>query len=149
MDLFRDTELGGFGSGERGSGAGTRPRPTSGGAPGRRPQTRLFTPRPSFRPAPSAKKSSTGPKPKEWPRPVGEPGLSGQTHMDTKSNAVPGPPGVPGPHAESAPTGFRRVWHGIQGRILGGLLVVLPILITVWVIYWLYSTLEKYVIDPL
>jgi uncharacterized membrane protein len=25
----------------------------------------------------------------------------------------------------------------------------LPILITLWVIYWLYSTLEKYVIDPL
>ena len=69
--------------------------------------------------------------------------------MDTKSTAVPGPPGVPGPHAESAPTGLRRVWHGIQGRILGGLLIVLPILITVWVIYWLYSTLEKYVIDPL
>jgi uncharacterized membrane protein len=28
-------------------------------------------------------------------------------------------------------------------------MLVLPILITVWVIYWLYSTLEKYVIDPL
>ena len=69
--------------------------------------------------------------------------------MDTKPTVVPGPPGVPGPHAESAPTAFRRVWHGIQARILGGLLIVLPILITVWVIYWLYSTLEKYVIDPL
>jgi uncharacterized membrane protein len=33
--------------------------------------------------------------------------------------------------------------------MFGGLLVVLPILITVWVIYWLYSSLEKYVIDPL
>jgi uncharacterized membrane protein len=41
------------------------------------------------------------------------------------------------------------VWHGIRARILGGLLLVLPVLITFWVIYWLYSSLEKYVIDPL
>jgi uncharacterized membrane protein len=41
------------------------------------------------------------------------------------------------------------VWHGIRGRILAGLLLVLPVLITFWVIYWLYSSLEKYVIDPL
>src|SRR6516162_10007330 len=106
-------------------------------------------PGPSSTRVPSAKKSSTGSRPRRSPRPLGEPGLSGQTPMDTKSTSVPGPPGVPGPHAESAPTGLRRVWHGIQGRILGGLLIVLPILITVWVIYWLYSTLEKYVIDPL
>jgi uncharacterized membrane protein len=28
-------------------------------------------------------------------------------------------------------------------------MLVLPIVITLWVIYWLYATLEKYVIDPL
>jgi uncharacterized membrane protein len=44
---------------------------------------------------------------------------------------------------------LRRAWHSIRGRILGGLLLVLPVLITFWVIYWLYSSLEKYVIDPL
>jgi uncharacterized membrane protein len=44
---------------------------------------------------------------------------------------------------------LRKAWHSVRGRILGGLLLVLPILITFWVIYWLYSTLEKYVIDPL
>jgi uncharacterized membrane protein len=43
----------------------------------------------------------------------------------------------------------RRVWYGIRARILGGLLLVLPILITLWVIHWLYSGLEQYVIDPL
>jgi uncharacterized membrane protein len=63
--------------------------------------------------------------------------------MDTK------PPSIPGPQADAAPSVLRRTWHGIRGRILGGLLLVLPILITFWVIYWLYSTLEKYVIDPL
>jgi uncharacterized membrane protein len=44
---------------------------------------------------------------------------------------------------------LRRAWHSVRGRILGGLLLVLPIAITFWVIYWLYSSLEKYVIDPL
>jgi uncharacterized membrane protein len=48
-----------------------------------------------------------------------------------------------------APGAFRAAWHGIRGRILGGLLLVLPVLVTVWVIYWLYAGLEKYVIDPL
>jgi len=33
--------------------------------------------------------------------------------------------------------------------MLGGLLMVLPILITLWLFHWMYSTLEKAVIDPL
>ena len=49
----------------------------------------------------------------------------------------------------SAPTALRKSWNSIRGRVLGGLMLVLPILITFWVIHWLYSTLEKYVIDPL
>jgi uncharacterized membrane protein len=69
--------------------------------------------------------------------------------MDTKPTAVPGPLGIPDPQAASAPGGLRGAWHRIRGRILGGLMLVLPILITLWVIHWLYSTLEKYVIDPL
>jgi uncharacterized membrane protein len=44
---------------------------------------------------------------------------------------------------------LRTAWHSVRGRILGGLVLVLPFLITFWVIYWLYSGLEKYVIDPL
>ena len=63
--------------------------------------------------------------------------------MDTK------PPGNPGPQADAAPAVLRRVWHGIRGRILSGLLLVLPILITFWVVYWLYSALEDYIIRPL
>jgi uncharacterized membrane protein len=43
---------------------------------------------------------------------------------------------------------LRWAWHSIRGRLLAGLLLVLPILITFWVIHWLYSGLEKYVIDP-
>src|SRR5262249_2131621 len=33
--------------------------------------------------------------------------------------------------------------------LLEGLVVILPFLVTFWVIRWLYSNLEKYVIDPL
>jgi len=43
---------------------------------------------------------------------------------------------------------LRRAWLSIRARLLGGLLLVLPILITFWVIHWLYSALEQYVIDP-
>jgi uncharacterized membrane protein len=69
--------------------------------------------------------------------------------VDTKPPAVPAPTGIPDPQASSASPVLRRAWYSIRGRILGGLLLVLPILVTLWVIYWLYSVLEKYVIDPL
>ncbi|HMF14263.1 MAG TPA: DUF502 domain-containing protein [Gemmataceae bacterium] len=59
------------------------------------------------------------------------------------------PTEVSGLQAHSAPSMFRKTWLSIRGRILGGLMLVLPVLITLWVIYWLYSTLEKFVIDPL
>jgi uncharacterized membrane protein len=63
--------------------------------------------------------------------------------MDSKPNAVPGfqAPSTPGP--------VRRVWDNICDRILGGLLLVLPFLITLWIIGWLYSFLEIKIIDPL
>jgi len=57
------------------------------------------------------------------------------------------PPVSAGPGA--APTALRKSWNSIRSRVLGGLMLVLPILITLWVIYWIYSTLEKYMIDPL
>src|SRR5262245_58968271 len=63
--------------------------------------------------------------------------------MDTRQPDIPDPP------SDSDTSVLRRVWHSIRGRVLGGLLFVLPILVTLWVIYWLYSALEKYVIDPL
>jgi uncharacterized membrane protein len=63
--------------------------------------------------------------------------------METK------PPGVPVSQGNPSPAALRRVWLSIRGRILGGLLLVLPILVTVLAISWLYSTLEKPVIDRL
>jgi uncharacterized membrane protein len=69
--------------------------------------------------------------------------------MDHKPTPAASPANVPDCPTNSTLTGLNRVWHGIRGRILGGLLLALPILITLWIIYWLYSSLEKYVIDPL
>jgi uncharacterized membrane protein len=63
--------------------------------------------------------------------------------MDSKSASSPQrqpEPALPETHS---------TWQRIKGRILGGLLIVLPILITLWLFHWLYSSLETKVIDPL
>ncbi|WP_425613698.1 DUF502 domain-containing protein [Anatilimnocola sp. NA78] len=39
--------------------------------------------------------------------------------------------------------------QGFKARIFGGLIMVLPILITLWVMGWLFFALQSYVIDPL
>lgn len=44
---------------------------------------------------------------------------------------------------------LRRAWERVRARMIGGLLLVLPVVITAWVVHWLYTTLERYVIDPM
>jgi uncharacterized membrane protein len=41
------------------------------------------------------------------------------------------------------------VWHHIRNRLIEGLFVLLPILLTFWILLWLYSILDKYAIHPL
>ncbi len=43
---------------------------------------------------------------------------------------------------------FGAVLSNIRQKIVAGLLLVLPFLVTFWIVYWLYMTLEDYVIDP-
>jgi hypothetical protein len=62
--------------------------------------------------------------------------------VDAKLTTVPGPPGPPGLQPNATPAALRSAWLSIRGRILGGLLLVLPVLITFWVLYWLYSALD-------
>jgi uncharacterized membrane protein len=69
--------------------------------------------------------------------------------MTTNPSADPPPPGSPNDHVRPAETAFRQVWHKIRNRLLEGLLVILPLVVTIWVIRWLYTNLEYYVIDPL
>jgi uncharacterized membrane protein len=45
--------------------------------------------------------------------------------------------------------GPKRAWDTIRLRLIEGVFVVLPLLITVWLLRWLYSSLEQYVIEPL
>ena len=54
--------------------------------------------------------------------------------MDAKLTTVPGPPGPPGLQMNRTPTALGSAWLSIRGRILGGLLLVLPVLITFWVV---------------
>jgi uncharacterized membrane protein len=67
--------------------------------------------------------------------------------MASKANAVSGHSPVHG--GPSTPGVFRTVCRGILDRIFDGLMLALPILITFWVLYWIYSILEKKLIDPL
>src|SRR5262245_32722178 len=42
-----------------------------------------------------------------------------------------------------------RAPRSIRERIIGGIILAMPLLITLWIIVWLYSILEHKLIDPL
>src|SRR4051812_19399067 len=44
---------------------------------------------------------------------------------------------------------LRALLGAIQARIISGLLLALPIVLTFWIIYWLYTTLKQVVLDPM
>jgi uncharacterized membrane protein len=52
----------------------------------------------------------------------------------------------PMPVVPSRPSG--GVVANIRSRIIAGLLLVLPFFVTFWIVYWLYQTLDDYVIAP-
>ena len=39
--------------------------------------------------------------------------------------------------------------HAIRTRIVSGLILALPIVLTFWIIYWLYSSLKQLILDPI
>lgn len=47
------------------------------------------------------------------------------------------------------PSWLRRTWLRVRARLFAGLVVVLPFVVTFWVVYRVYSFLELSVIDPL
>ena len=49
---------------------------------------------------------------------------------------------------DQSTTPLRSLIKAIQVRIIQGLLLALPVVITFWIIYWLYSTLRNLVIGP-
>jgi uncharacterized membrane protein len=44
---------------------------------------------------------------------------------------------------------LRALYGAVKSRIFSGLLLALPFVITIWIIYWLYSTLQGIVLDPI
>jgi uncharacterized membrane protein len=40
-------------------------------------------------------------------------------------------------------------FRAFRARLISGLLVTLPIVITFWIVYWLYLTLSKFILNPL
>lgn len=53
------------------------------------------------------------------------------------------------PPAEPARRGVLRVlFDSIRARVVSGLLFMLPIVITFWIIYWIYTTLKGLLLDP-
>ncbi|HEU5118957.1 MAG TPA: hypothetical protein VFT74_20370, partial [Isosphaeraceae bacterium] len=49
---------------------------------------------------------------------------------------------------DTPPKGDYPTFAAIRRRILSGVLLALPVVITFWIIYWLYSTLQHWLIDP-
>ncbi len=60
------------------------------------------------------------------------------------SSPTPDPAPLP-----TAPEAERTLLGEVQRRIIGGLILALPIVITFWIIYWLYTTLQSLVLKPI
>src|SRR5262249_61274566 len=69
--------------------------------------------------------------------------------MNTEPNVTPGPRRPPDHQAAPVLGAARRVGRNIRDRLVGGLILLMPFLITFWVVAWMYSFLEKKVIEPL
>jgi uncharacterized membrane protein len=69
--------------------------------------------------------------------------------MDTDRPVVPNSTVGTDLRVDSVAAPSRKGRRSIRDRILGGLLLAMPLLITLWVITWLYSILEQKLIDPL
>lgn len=61
-----------------------------------------------------------------------------------ESSPIAQEPGPTGPR----PGSLRAILDAIQARIIGGLVLALPIVITTWIVYWLYSTFHDLVVRP-
>jgi uncharacterized membrane protein len=49
----------------------------------------------------------------------------------------------------NASVGLNALWHELRNRIIGGLVLALPIVLTFWIVYWLYTTFTEGFLDPL
>ena len=58
------------------------------------------------------------------------------------------------PLAPKAPAGGRQGWgprgifNSLRTQLISGLIFTLPIVITFWIIYWIFMTLERFLLNP-
>lgn len=43
----------------------------------------------------------------------------------------------------------KRALVSIQNRVLSGLILALPIVLTIWIVYWLYTTIDQLLLEPI
>jgi uncharacterized membrane protein len=58
------------------------------------------------------------------------------------------PPPASRPAALNEVGAIHALINAVQTRIMGGLILALPIVLTFWIVYWLYSTVKQIVLDP-
>jgi uncharacterized membrane protein len=68
--------------------------------------------------------------------------------MDTNPTPISNRP-VMDLRIDPAPPPGQKQRRSIRDRIVGGLVLAMPLLLTLWIIGWLYSILEQKIIDPL
>jgi uncharacterized membrane protein len=69
--------------------------------------------------------------------------------MESTPDAAPASSRTVDSHTPLPVPPFKRFWKNLCDGVLGGLILVMPFLITFWIIRWIYSILEKNIIDPL
>jgi uncharacterized membrane protein len=69
--------------------------------------------------------------------------------MDRSETAIPDRPAGTDLRVDSVPLPRQKQRRSIRDRLVGGLVLAMPLLLTLWIIGWLYSILEVKVIDPL
>jgi uncharacterized membrane protein len=67
--------------------------------------------------------------------------------VDDRTTPPPAP--AAGTHPLDEVGALHALYRAIKSRIFSGLLLALPFAITLWIIYWLYSTLQGIVLDPI
>src|SRR5262245_65222312 len=75
--------------------------------------------------------------------------LMGIQTMTNQGTADPPPAAPSDERAPPKETALRQAWLKFRNRLFEGLLVLLPFLVTFWILRWIFLTLVNYVIDPL
>jgi uncharacterized membrane protein len=63
--------------------------------------------------------------------------------------AAPADPIATSPKRESPRWGLGPALSSFRARVISGLIFSLPIVITFWIVYWLFMTLERFLLNPL